>query len=252
MVFPISRCQDFHLITHKPQPDINNWVAFDLEWEPALGSECKQQESTTHSLHSKILTSGASVTPEGNSYNKIVTFGCEDIFGNRKVLDISSFQKYPNPDYEFLTSIRNKLLQYKYCFAWGSKAIKYTTQNNTTEGVDGDLVILDINLKRNGIHSIIKYDKFTGKPFISSYDATTTDIDLCLIFSRPLVRHVIFKNKYKSLRLQEVASALLGHGKLSNYSGLAVSKMSVDQRKDYCVHDAHLVANLAASEPHNL
>ena len=183
--------------------------------------------------------------PERNSYNKIVTFGYEDIFGNRKVLDISSFQKYPNPDYEFLTSIRNKLLQYKYCFAWGSKAIKYATQNNTTEGVNGDLIILDINLKRNGIHSIIKYDKFTGKPFISRYKAlTTTDIDLCLIFSRPLVRHVIFKNKYKSLRLQEVASALLGHGKLGNYSGSTVSKMSGNQRKDYCEHDAHLVAEL--------
>jgi hypothetical protein len=72
------------------------------------------------------------------------------------------------------------------------------------------------------------------------------------VFAKPLVKHTIFKNKYKSLKLQEVAKALLGRGKLENECGSAISRMTVDQRKAYCMHDAHLVAELVRINDGNI
>ena len=64
------------------------------------------------------------------------------------------------------------------------------------------------------------------------------------MFAKPLVKTIIFKNKYKSLRLDEVGKALLGYGKLENKTGAKLDEMSIDERKSYCLHDAHIVADL--------
>ena len=63
------------------------------------------------------------------------------------------------------------------------------------------------------------------------------------VFTKPLVRNV-FKNRYKSLRLDEVGKALLGYGKLDNKTGAKLDEMSIEQRKSYCLQDAHIVAEL--------
>jgi hypothetical protein len=94
-------------------------------------------------------------------------------------------------------------LKYKYCFAWGSKAIKYKNeQNDSLSGINGDLVMLDLNFRSNGISSIVRYDKFSGVPYIKNVGTATTDIDLLEVFAKPLVKC-------------EVATALLGYGKLN-------------------------------------
>ena len=230
-----------------------NWIAFDLEWESKAEAKGNQRRDTGNSSNVCNSASGTSVPPIGNEYQRIITFGYEDVFGNRNVLDISGFLKYPNPDKEFLSSVREKLVHYRYCFAWGSKATKHANkQTSMLEGVNGDLVILDMNLKRNGIPSIVKYDKFTGRPSIHQYGSDTADIDLCSVFAKPIIRHVIFKNKYKSLRLQEISTALLGYGRLGNESGSAILRMPINQRKAYCLHDAHLVAELVRVNNGNL
>lgn len=113
---------------------------------------------------------------------------------------------------------------------------------------NGDLVVLDSNFKANGIPSIIKYDKFTSIPYIKKDNqnhkqAFIPDIDLLSVFAKPLVRSV-FKNKYKSLRLDEVGKALIGYGKLDNKSGAKLDEMSIKERKSYCLHDAHIVSEL--------
>ena len=63
------------------------------------------------------IASGGSVPPV--FHNKIVTFGFEDSYGNSGCLDITDFDSKKS----FLMAIKEKLLQYQYCFAWGSKAI---------------------------------------------------------------------------------------------------------------------------------
>ncbi|MGC1931804.1 MAG: hypothetical protein WA667_22780 [Candidatus Nitrosopolaris sp.] len=94
------------------------------------------------------------------------------------------------------------------------------------EGIYGDLVVLDSNFRLNGIESIIRYDKFTGIPYIkysnygNSNSNCTIDIDLLQVFAKLPVKYVIFKNRYKSLHLHDVSTALLGYGKLASEPGL--------------------------------
>ncbi len=138
---------------------------------------------------------------------------------------------------------------YNYSFAWGSKAVKYKNEKTgNLEGINGDLIVLDTNFRLKGIESIIRYDKFTGIPYIKcsnfSWNGNSScpiDIDLLKVFAKPLVKYVIFKNRYKSLHLHDVSTALLDYGKLA--SGKEVMNLSVAERKAYCLQDAHIVAS---------
>jgi hypothetical protein len=222
---------------------IGSWIAFDLEWEPEPASRGKNIIPHPY-IHE--LTSVTSKPPE---YQRITTFAYEDSYGNTKVLDIADFAFCHNPQQEFLLAIRNKLLLYNCSFAWGSKAVKYKNdKTGNLEGIYGDLVILDTNFRFNGIESIISYDKFTRIPYIkcsnycNSDSSSTIDIDLLKVFAKPLVKYVIFKNRYKSLHLHNVSTTLLGYAKLS--SGKDVMNLSVAERKSYCLQDAHIVAGL--------
>ena len=147
-------------------------------------------------INNADFTSGTSMPPVKdlqNDYHKTLTCGYEDSYANNGTFDVSDFTDCPNPEKAFLEAIKAKLLQYKYCFAWGSKAVKYRNENNgNLEGINGDLVMLDINLQ-NCVPSIIKYDKFSKVPYIknigsSSNSARTTDIDLIQVFAKPLER----------------------------------------------------------------
>jgi hypothetical protein len=52
--------------------------------------------------------------------------------------------------------------------------------------------------------------------------------------------------------MDEVASTLLGYGKLDDERGSAINKMTADRRKAYCMHDAHLVAELVRIDDGNI
>lgn len=237
-----------------PQPVMDDWIAFDLEW----AAETEQEQQENMNSVSKLQPNGSVFNFGGRQsvqdYHKILTFGYEDSYGNKGTLDISDFGNYPNPSKAFIEGIKNKLLQYKYCFAWGSKAVKRKNEQtgNLDEGINGDLVMLDINFRDNGIPSIIKYDKFSYIPYIKNIGTGTVDIDLLKVFAKPLVKYVIYKNNYKSIKIHEVATALLGYGKLDNKSGSAITRMSISERKAYCQHDAHLVSELVKIDNGNI
>jgi DNA polymerase elongation subunit (family B) len=220
--------------------NIDNWIVFDLEWE-----DVNKQNNNFSDYKSLVnITSGDSVPPVYQ--NKIVTCGFEDSYGNSGCLDITDFDSQKS----FLMEIKEKLSSYQYCFAWGSKAVARKEKGNgKVEGINGDLVVLDYNFKANGLTSIIKYDKFTSIPYIrkdyQNYKQSfIADIDLLSVFAKPLVKN-IFKNRYKSLRLDEVGKALLGYGKLDDKSGAKLDEMSIEKRKSYCLQDSHIVAQLA-------
>ena len=135
----------------------------------------------------------------------MLTLAYEDSHANKETIDITDY----NSQQEFLLAVKENLMQYRYCFAWGSKAIKRKNeQTGRLEGIYGDLHVLDSNFRANGILSIIKYNDFSGIPYIESnisYNrTTTTDIDLLQVFAKPLVKYVIFKNKYKSLHVSKL------------------------------------------------
>jgi hypothetical protein len=214
-----------------------------MEWEPdsvAISQEKTAIIEPSHPYNNEVT----SVTSNRPDMDRIITFAYEDSYGNTKAIDITDFVDCQNPSKEFLLAIRNKLLLYNYSFAWGSKAVKYKNEKTgNLEGIYGDLVVLDTNFRLNDIESIIRYDKFTGIPYIKcSNSVSPIDIDLLQVFAKPLVKYVIFKNRYKSLHLHGVSTALLGYGKLC--SGKDVMNLSVAERKAYCLQDAHIVADL--------
>jgi hypothetical protein len=209
---------------------IGSWVAFDTEWEPDSAPITQEKTPIIKSSHrcNNEVTSATSEPPE-RQIPRIITFAYEDSYGNTRVVDITDFAFCQNPQQEFLLVIRNKLLLYNYSFAWGSKAVKYKNEKTgNLEGIYGDLVVLDTNFRLNGIESVIRYDN-TGIPYIKcSNSSASIDIDLLQVFAKPLVKYVIFKNRYKSLHLHDVSTALLGYGKLS--SGKDIRTLSVAER----------------------
>lgn len=227
---------------------IGSWVSLEMEWEPDSAAITQDKTAIIKSSNSynNDVTSVTS-DPLETQIHRITTFAYEDGYGNTKSIDITDFVGCQNPSKEFLLAVKNKLLLYDYCFAWGSKAVKYKNKKTGyLEGIYGDLAVLDTNFRLNGIESIIRYDKFSGIPYIkcSNYGNSSCpiDIDLLQVFAKPLVKYVIFKNRYKSLHLHDVSTALLGYGKLS--SGKNIRTLSVAERKAYCLQDARIVADL--------
>jgi hypothetical protein len=233
--------------TSKVKYNMDNWIAFDFEWEVA------STENNINFLNNifKNLDKNASEASKPpavlkEQYNNIVTFGFEDSYGNSGCFDITDF----NSQKSFLEAIKEKLLGYQYCIALGSKAIvKRKNGSEKLEGINGDLAILDSNFRNNAIPSIIRYNEFTAIPYVKNTVIGANrhfiaDIDLLQVFTKPLVKNIFFKNKYKSLRLDEVGKALLGYGKLDNKTGAKLDEMSIYERKSYCLHDAHIVSEL--------
>jgi DNA polymerase elongation subunit (family B) len=80
-----------------------------------------------------------------------------------------------------------------------------------------DLFMLNERCLKNGIPSPIEFDAQTGRPYIRG----RTHIDLFEVFKKEMVKSTIFKNKYRTLKLEEVAllPIELAHGiaSLSTY-----------------------------------
>ena len=109
-------------------------------------------------------------------------------------------------------------------------------------GVNSDLAVLDEKCIKNGIPSPVKFSQ-NGRPTIEN----KIHIDLCEVFRKELVRGTIFKNKYRTLKLEDVSRALLGKQKygLGAISGANVHSITVEQQKEYVLQDAQLVMDLS-------
>jgi DNA polymerase I len=105
-----------------------------------------------------------------------------------------------------------------------------------------DLAILNERCMKNGIPSPVKFAQ-SGRPYIEN----GIHIDLCEVFRKELVRGSIFKNKYRTLKLQDVSQGVLGKGKYGSgvISGANVHTLTIDQQKQYVLQDAQLVMELS-------
>jgi DNA polymerase I len=105
-----------------------------------------------------------------------------------------------------------------------------------------DLVVLNERCIKNGLLSPVKFAQ-SGKPFIDN----RIHIDLCEVFRKELVRGTIFKNKYRTLKLEDVSKGLLGRGKhgAGAISGANAHTLTIDQQKQYVLQDAQLVMDLS-------
>jgi DNA polymerase I len=105
-----------------------------------------------------------------------------------------------------------------------------------------DLAVLNERCIKNGMLSPVKFS-WNGKPCIEN----RIHIDLCEVFRKELVRGTIFKNKYRTLKLEDVSQGLLGRGKYGSgaISGANVHALSIDEQKQYVLQDAQLVMELS-------
>lgn len=104
-----------------------------------------------------------------------------------------------------------------------------------------DLAVLNERCLKNGVPSPVEFDHQTGRPSIKG----KMHIDLYEVFKKEMVKSTIFKNRYRTLKLDDVARSLLGHGKFGDrITGANVAGMPVDVQKSYVLQDAKLVAEL--------
>ena len=105
-----------------------------------------------------------------------------------------------------------------------------------------DLAVLNERCIKNSIPSPVKFSS-NGKPSIEN----RMHIDLYEVFRKELVKGSIFKNKYRTLKLEDVCQALLSKGKYGSgaISGANVHTLTIEQHRQYVLQDAQLVMDLS-------
>ena len=109
-----------------------------------------------------------------------------------------------------------------------------------TNGIDSDLTVLNERFIKNSLPSIIGYNS-KGLPFIEG----RFHVDLYKVFRNKIIRTSVFDNRYRSLGLNDVATALLAKGKLEDVNGQNAHSKSIELQKEYVLRDAELVMNLS-------
>ena len=167
-----------------------------------------------------------------------------DNLGNSSVLHISDFSSSNNPEYELIIRINQELIKYDYSIGWYSTgiAVYHEDTQEHLDGFDSDLAVLHSRCLANGIDSII--DISTKVPRVRG----KKHIDLHSVFAKPMVQTTIFKNTYRTLKLDEVSKAVLGNGnEAGKYNGLTgrdIHPLPIEGRK-YVLRDAELVMHLS-------
>jgi Bifunctional DNA primase/polymerase, N-terminal len=214
----------------------NRYVAFDFEWTtPSLSPSSDDKEKRF---------------PEdvNTPTNKITAAAFVDSQGNSKVLHTSDYSNSDHPEYELLADIIKELLKYYYSLGWYSTGVaKYHEDTQEyLDGVDSDLAVLHNRCLANGVDSIIDFNN-AGIPYIRGQ----THIDLHSVFGKPMVQTTIFKNAYRTLRLDDVSKAILEDsiegvgGKYKGLTGKQIQTLPIDEQKKYILRDAQLVMQLS-------
>jgi DNA polymerase I len=169
-----------------------------------------------------------------------------------KVLHISDYSNSDNPEHELLVNINHELMDYDHSIGWYTTGVAVYHEDTLEylDGVDSDLAVLHNRCLANGVDSLVDFNN-AGIPYIRGQK----HIDLYNVFSRPMVQTTIFKNVYRTLKLDEVARVVLGGNNenvklpwVGKYKGLTVKDMQTlpaDEQKKYVLRDAELVMQLS-------
>lgn len=176
---------------------------------------------------------------------------------NRHIID---FQDQSQPEKELVKWLTREILKYELTIGWYSKGVRLVNEDGSVEGKDSDLKVLDSVCKYYNIPSIIAFDR-GGIPYIRGYDYNLIKIspehareskfrwyyhiDLYKIYKKPMVKSVIFGNRYKSLGLDAVCKAIIGEGKYQDLDGSRIQKLSREEQLEYVAQDANLVMKLS-------
>jgi DNA polymerase, archaea type len=167
------------------------------------------------------------------------------------VLHTADFAKSAdNCERELLLNINQELSRYDLSIGWYSTGIaKYHEDTQEyLDGVDSDLATLHSRCLANGIDSIVDFNS-AGIPYVR----VRKHIDLHSVFGKPMVQTTIFKNAYRTLKLDDVSKAVLlseqqsleAVGKYKGLTGKQIQSLPVEEQKKYVLRDAELVMQLS-------
>ena len=172
---------------------------------------------------------------------------------------VSDFNEFPKPEKALVVWTMTELLKYRLTIGWYSKGVRL--QNKETgafSGKDSDLKVIDSICKYYDIPSIIGFDK-RGVPYVRRYHYGLEDdyylqqnkfdwyyhIDLYDVYRKPLVKSIIYNNRYKDLSLDSVSQAILKEGKFENLQGSDVQRIPKERLLQYVTQDTNLVMKLS-------
>jgi DNA polymerase elongation subunit (family B) len=154
-----------------------------------------------------------------------------------------------------------EILKYRLTIGWYSKGVRLLNEETGNfSGKDSDLKIIDDACRYYNIPSIIGFDK-RRVPYVRGYDyhlRTTSQkfaflnkfdwyyhIDLYQIYKKPMVKTMIYSNRYRDLNLGSVSKAILGESKLEELDGLQIQSLPIEKQVEYVAQDANLVMKLS-------
>ena len=178
--------------------------------------------------------------------------------GISKAKHVSDFNRYPKPELALVEWTMTEILKYRLTIGWYSKGVRLQNkETGTFSGRDSDLKVIDSVCKYYDIPSIIGFDK-RGIPYVRYYDYRLEDdyyfqqnkferyyhIDLYNIYKKPLVKSIIYDNRYKDLSLESVSQSILQEGKFENLKGSDIKDIAKEKLLQYVTQDAQLVMKL--------
>ena len=152
-----------------------------------------------------------------------------------------------------------EILKYRLTIGWYSKGVRLQDkETGAFSGKDSDLKVIDSVCKYYDIPSIIGFDK-RGVPYVRGYHYSLENdyylqqnkfdyyyhIDLYNVYKKPLVKSIIYNNRYKDLSLESVSQAILKEGKFENLKGSDILNIPKEKLMQYVTQDANLVMKLS-------
>jgi DNA polymerase elongation subunit (family B) len=171
---------------------------------------------------------------------------------------VSDFDNYPKPEQALVEWTMTEILKYRLTIGWYSKGVRLQDkESGAFSGKDSDLKVIDSVCKYYDIPSIIGFDK-RGIPYVRGYRYGLEDeyylqqrkfyyyyhIDLYNVYKKPLVKSIIYNNRYKDLSLESVSQAILKDGKFENLKGSNILNIPKEKLMQYVTQDAKLVMKL--------
>ena len=176
-----------------------------------------------------------------------------------KAKRVSDFNNYPKPEQALVEWTMTEILKYRLTIGWYSKGVRLLDkESGAFSGKDSDLKVIDSICRYHNIPSIIGFDK-RGVPYVRGYRYGLEDdyylqqkkfdwyyhIDLYNVYKKPLVKSIIYNNRYKDLSLDSVSQSILKEGKFEKLKGSDIQNIPKDKLMQYVTQDTNLVMKLA-------
>ena len=198
-------------------------------------------------------------TDNKNKPYDLIAVTIVDNDGNVKAKHVSDFNNYQKPEQVLVEWTMSEILNYRLSIGWYSKGVRLQNkETGTSSGKDSDLKVIDSVCKYYDIPSIICFDK-RDIPYVRGYHYSLENdyylsqnkfdyyyhIDLYDVYKKPLVKSIIYNNRYKDLSLETVSQTILKEGKYENLKGSDIQNIPKDRLLEYVTQDANLVMKLS-------